>query len=327
MKRLRLAVFVALAVTALAGRTQADPPTVTHLETVGFAPGEKATIAFRGSNLSEARGLWTSLPGVTGVVQEGKAKKGDRAAFAIDVPADTPLGIYGARVSTAEGVSSLSLFMLDDLPTVREIDSHSTVETAQEFHLPAAIEGAISAASYDFYKFHAVAGQRVSIEVIARRLGSPLDATMRLLDHDGRELAHADDDSVTGTDPRLVHTFADEGDYLLELRDIRYEGGAAYRYRLRLGDFPIATAPWPLAARQGSIAKLLITGASVEGLNPLNLPIPVASAASTIPLPLKFGEGQGSSVVSLVASDRLEQVEFEPNDTANAPRSSKQPAT
>jgi hypothetical protein len=315
MKRLRLAVFVVLAVTVLAGRASAEPPVVTHLETLGFAPGAKSDFVFGGQQLADAHTLWTNLPGVTGVLAKQKSKKADHAAFTVDMPADAPLGVYGARVTTAGGVSGLMLFMLDDLPAVRETARHATLETAQEFHLPAAIEGAVESAATDCYKFHALAGQRVSIEVVARRLGSPLDGTLRLLDRSGRELAHADDDPVTGADPRLVYTFAEEGDYLLELRDIRYEGGAAFRYRLRLGDFPLATAPWPLAARRGSIAKLTITGTSVEGLSPLNLPITTASSTTMIPVPLRYREGYGSSVVSLIASDRLEQVEFEPNDT------------
>ena len=315
MKRLRLNVFVALAVTALASLAHAEPPVVTHLETLGFVPGAKSDFVFGGQQLAEARRLWTNLPGVTGVLAKQTSKKADRAAFTVDVPADSALGVYGARVTTAGGVSGLMLFMLDDLPTVRETARHATLDTAQEFHLPAAIEGTIASAASDCYKFPALAGQRVSIEVVARRLGAPRDGTLRLLDRSGRELAHADDDPKTNTKPRHKHTIAEEGDYLLELRDVRYEGGAAYRYRLRLGDFPLATAPWPLAARQGSIAKLTITGTSIKGLSPLNLPIPAASSTSTIPVPLRYREGFGSSVISLIASDRVEQVEFEPNDT------------
>ena len=74
---------------------------------------------------------------------------------------------------------------------------------------------------------------------------------LRLLTADGRELAFSDDEPATGADSRFSHKFDAAGDYYLEIRDIRYQGGAAHRYRLRLGDFPLPSVPYPLAATKG----------------------------------------------------------------------------
>ena len=64
--------------------------------------------------------------------------------------------------------------------------------------LPAAIEGRGDTESYDYYKFNAEADQHVSVEALARRLGSSLDPVLRLLDSQGRELAYSDDDEAWG---------------------------------------------------------------------------------------------------------------------------------
>jgi hypothetical protein len=83
--------------------------------------------------------------------------------------------------------------MVDDLPSALDNSSNKTIATAQELALPSAVDGACEAESFDYYKFQGVAGQRVTAEVVARRLGYPLDPVLRLLDASGRELAYSDD--------------------------------------------------------------------------------------------------------------------------------------
>src|SRR5262249_55425567 len=145
---------------------------------------------------------------------------------------------------------------------------------AQIVNLPIAIEGTCEAESFDYFKITAAAGQRISVEVVARRLGSTLDPVIRLLDSNGRELAYSDDEPGIAPDCRFTHQFAGAGDYVLELRDIRYTGGANHRYRLRIGDFPLVTGPYPLAGAKGTSAQLTIAGPAADGLPPMNVSVP-----------------------------------------------------
>ena len=56
-------------------------------------------------------------------------------------------------------------------------------------------------------------------------------------------------------------TFKEAGDYLIEVRDVMYRGGADFVYRLRIGDFPCATTPIPMAAKRGSnVSGIVGTG-------------------------------------------------------------------
>jgi hypothetical protein len=315
--------MIASGLAAAAGPATALAAKLSYTLPSAAAPGETVDVVLFGEKLEGAKTLWTNLPGATSELAPGVEKNGTQAGqvtFRLKLPAQTALGVYGLRVATAGGISNLQLFMVDDLPTVKESTDNKSLKKAQEVHLPVAVDGVAETESYDFFKFRASAGQRLSLEVVARRLGSPLDCVVRLLDSRGRELAYSDDDDSLGADSRFSHVFQAEGEYFLEVRDIRYQGGASYRYRLRLGDFPLVTAPYPLAGRKGSTCKVVFAGPAVEGLAALGVKLPVDAATVRIPLAVQYPKGNGSkgwgsATVSLLASDGAEQVELEPNDT------------
>ncbi len=221
----------------------------------------------------------------------------------------------GIRVTGPGGVSNLRLLLVDDLPSVNKAGNNKTRETAQAITPPVAIDGAADPESSDFYKMTAAAGQRISFEVFARRLGSPLDPVIRLLAADGRELAYSDDEPSTGADGRFSYKFADAGDYYLEIRDIRYQGGGTHRYRLRVGDFPLASVPYPLAAQKGASASVQVAGKGVELPAPMAVTMPPEVPAGRFSVAASYAPGQGSSWVTLLATDAPEQLEVEPNDS------------
>lgn len=295
----------------------AQPPTLSHLSPSAVLPGQTSEVTCYGANLAGARAAWLGLPGAqielaTGI--EGNGTLADRVVYRVTVPADAAVGIYGLRVATSQGVSNLRLLMVDDLPTVEDTGANKTGETAQPLSLPVAVDGTCEAESYDFYRFTAVAGQRVSVEVWARRLGFALDPVIRLLDASGRELAYSDDEPAIGVDCRLSYQFAAAGEYVLELRDIRYQGGGGHRYRLRVGDFPLVNCVYPLAGAAGTSPRLLAVGDDVAGISPWQVNVPLESPLGRLQLGVRYESGQGSALASLVVSRGLEQVELEPND-------------
>lgn len=85
-------------------------------------------------------------------------------------------------------------------------------------------------------------GERIEVEVRARRLGSPLDARLSLIGPDGAVVAAADDqiDRAQGlmthhADPELSCILPTDGAYRVRLTDALGAGGPAYSYRLRAG--------------------------------------------------------------------------------------------
>ncbi len=299
----------------------AQPPTLSHLSPSAVLAGQSTDVTCFGANLAGASAAWLGLPGAQielapGI--EGNGTQADRVVYRVTVPAEAAVGVYGLRVATGQGVSNLRLLLVDDLPTVEDGGTNKTRDAAQPLSLPVAVDGACEAESYDFYRFTAVAGQRVSVEVFARRLGSALDPVIRLLDASGRELAYSDDEPAIGVDCRLSYTFESPGEYTLEIRDIRYQGGGAHRYRLRVGDFPLLNSVFPMAGAGGTSPLLAAVGEDVRGILPWQVSVPRGAPLGRLPLGVKFASGQGSALASLAVSAGMEQVELEPNDESAA---------
>ncbi len=295
----------------------ADAPSMQTFTPMGFAIGSRVDLSIAGKSLAGAT-LWTNLHPAPSVEVADDGKNKDTRKFKLRLVAETPSGIYGLRMVGLGGLSNLGLFMVDDLATVREAGQHATQSTAQELTLPIAVEGSVETESYDWFTFTASAGQRLSFEVVARRLGSPLDPVLRLVDERGRELAFCDDDASVAPDCRFSNVFTEAGRYWLELRDSRYGGGKEDRYRLRIGDFPLVSAAWPLAVNVKSPKLPALVGSQLDPSRSLDWALSKETHEAIVTLPVRYAQGDASSLVRVLMTDGLEQLEAEPNDKTEA---------
>jgi len=162
------------------------------------------------------------------------------------VPADSPavrmVGLHGNQPA----LNTLP-FAVGDTPEVREAEPNDTLAQANRVTTPVTINGRIQrAGDADHFIFTAQAGQVLSMEVLARRLGSPLDSIITLFNAKGEELAENDDSTdpfdaliTHHADSRLVYGFPAAGDYVLRIKDVQGKGGEEYAYRL------VITPPQP----------------------------------------------------------------------------------
>ncbi|HLU47262.1 MAG TPA: hypothetical protein VK116_04230, partial [Planctomycetota bacterium] len=248
--RSRLRSLVVLLVTLRAGVALAEPPSIDRLVPQAVRPGEATEIVVRGKRLDGPVALWTSFASeVEAIASESRSNE---ARFRVRVSGDVAPHVGGVRVITSEGASDLVLCMVDDLPSVQARSSHGTRESALRIEPPVALDGETAGESSLWFELEAREGDELSFEVFAQRIGSELDPVLRLVDDQGRELAFSDDDPVSGADSRFRHRFARGGKCFLELRDITWRGGSSYRYRLRIGRFPIVGVPFPLAITAGA---------------------------------------------------------------------------
>jgi hypothetical protein len=307
-----------LVIAAQANFAAAQAPTLTHTLPQALAPGATTALRCYGDGLTEPVALWTNIPGakIQPADVSAKSEKPDpkRAAFEVAVPKDAVPGIYGIRLTSAAGATNLRLLMVDDLPTVAEDTTNKSVAKAQPLTLPCAVDGLCEPESYDFYKFTAAAGQRVSVEAVARRLGFALDPVIRLLDAAGHELAYSDDDESTGPDGRFSYRIQKAGEYFIEIRDIRYAGGGSHRYHLRVGDFPLLAAPYPMGVQAGTTSLVEAVGYDVGALDPLKTKVASDFAAKQLPVAARYAAGQGSGFSLLSIAQGAEQTESEPNN-------------
>jgi len=186
------------------------------------------------------------------VSQFSTAKPTDRVALLRAVIGKScPIGVYGLRVATAEGISNPLLFMVDDLPTLVSLRSNHDFTSAQSINLPTAIDGTTESGDADYFKFAGSAGNWVSIEAVATRLGTKLDPVVRLLNQSGKELAFVDDSPSLVGDCRLRLQLPETGNFFVAIEDSAMGGSSAHAYRLRIGDFPL-TRDRPLSSAANS---------------------------------------------------------------------------
>src|SRR5262249_45587364 len=239
-----------LAAAPARGRAQ-ERPEVAYIVPAAVRAGHWQEITLHGRNLQSVTGLLADVP------LEAKLLKrsAEQVAFRVKAPKNAWLGIHQLRALTAESVSMPRLFVVDELPLVRQRAGNHSMAQAQPINLPAAVVGQTSKGKVDYYRFKLDSSATLTFEVVARRLGTgpdtklggdetgrlvTIDPVLRILDAEGRELAFADDTPGLTADARYRHRFEKPGEYLVSIHDVQFHGGAAHQYVLRLGDFPDA---------------------------------------------------------------------------------------
>ena len=175
-------------------------------------------------------------------------------ALTIDAQDMTP-GLHPLSVRKGEMVSNTMPFSVDALPECLEQEPNDSTQAAQAVTLPMIVNGRIDRPDdWDMFRFEGRAGQEIIAEVRARRLESPLDSVLELLDAAGSRLAFNDDHEDKFDDLRTHHadslirfTLPADGIYDVRLGDAQRHGGSEYAYRLRLSeprpDFELRVAP------------------------------------------------------------------------------------
>ena len=180
---------------------------------------------------------------------DGKVPKvRNKVRLKVSLKKDAPVGVGWLRLATSMGITPPILFLVDDLPT-RKVDPKTRREDATLIDPPLAIESRTPNLDVHYYKLEGKSGQRIAIEVLGSRLGEDVDAVLKLLDAGGRILAASDDEPGSGKDPRLSHVFKKDETAYVQVREVRYQGGKFYR--LRVGNFPLPMAAFPMLVQAG----------------------------------------------------------------------------
>jgi hypothetical protein len=265
-----------------------DPPVLMR--------GKTTRLMIVGSRLANALDVWSSLAAgklEAKVVAGGKA---DRAAFDVRVAADAPVGLFGLRVATADGLSNVHLCLIDDLP-VKPVPDSAKVPAKVE--LPCALWGRFREAEIDRFAIEVKAGQRVSFEVVGSRFGKEVDPLLTIRDAQGRFVAERDNDPGLYFDFRFEHRFAVAGTYTIEVRDSRFQGHEHGSYVLRMGRFPAARVAVPASVRPGKRAKLMLP----ELKETIEVDIPAGQTMGPMSLTLERPGDEGSAWLPVEVSD------------------------
>jgi hypothetical protein len=144
-------------------------------------------------------------------------------------------------------------------------------------HMPCIVSGRIAMpGEIDSYQFKALSGEELVLEITARRLRSPLDSLIEVLDPKGQRLAWNDDQVDRGeglithhADSYLRFKAPAAGNYTLRVHDTRGHGSLGHAYRLRLSrsqpDFAIRIVPSDVRILPGASARLTAHALRHEG--------------------------------------------------------------
>ncbi len=229
---------------------------VTHVVPPAVTRGATVRVVVHGSDVDRASQLWTSVGAdVLRAKVVGDSTR-ELATFDVQVSANAPVGLFGLRLATDDGLSNPVIFAIDDFKCIAVSSLTTPSQGIPEVKLPLALAGTFRSAQIDRFAIDVQAGEEVSFECVSSRLGKDTDPLLRIRDAKGKLIVEYDNDPGLFFDFRFAHKFAHSGRYTVELSDGRYHGHDDWSYVLRMGRFPAARVAVPAAAAPGQNVML-----------------------------------------------------------------------
>jgi len=252
----------------------AAAPVLRDLQPRGAERGKAITLTLTGTSLAEGASVISTLPAAFAPLglREGRMA-GNELSFLVEVKPDAPVGLYPIRIRTPEGLSNVLLFSVGAFPELSEQESeeraqdysNDTPENAQTIPTPVIVNGSLRGSDQDFYRLRAKPGERLVVEVEARRSGSAVDPLIRVFDSKRKELAWNDDAPGLGVDARLDVTFPSEGEYYVAVHDSKFSAQAQNFYRLKVGSYAYADGIFPLGWTRSGTVEVELFGGNLAG--------------------------------------------------------------
>jgi hypothetical protein len=259
-----LAAFSSLA--SAGGRALAKPPALTSLYPAGARQGTTTLVTASGTFDRWPVRSWVEGRGVRFEAATDKGK------FWVNVAEDTPAGPRWVRLHDDEGASALRPFFVGGLPETVDREPNDDPKHAQRLAVDAVtVNGKLARnGDVDGFALRLSRGQTLVASMEAnRRLGSPMDAILQVVNPDGFILAHNDDER--DRDPQLVFEVPADGVYVVRTfafpatptGRIGFAGGDAFIYRLTMTTRGFLDHAYPLASTRGGSTTVRAEGWNV----------------------------------------------------------------
>jgi hypothetical protein len=282
----------------------------------GVAAGGRETWTFRGRNLARVERIDVEGGGIEVVVKETTGRT--IVAEARADPRATP-GFREVRAEGPDGVSNLRILRVDHLAQTPEREPNDTPDQATPLPAGAAGVGVLLPQDLDHFRLDARAGDRVTIEVEARRLGVPVLPLVTVMRLNGRALALGRETPGLDGDCRLPFKFPESGTYGIQVRDHIYGGSDGACYRLRVTSEPFATGLFPLGGPPGR--PVVVTASGGNLIEPIvqTVPLPDQPGALVTVPPFHAPTGAVLAPGRLVVGDGPERNEPAETGVVDAP--------
>jgi hypothetical protein len=235
--RIVIVIFLLLCNALLVGLSSAQGPSCESIT---------PSLGTRGKTF-KAKALGASLKEVTEVVcyRSGLRCTGiepsseEEVWLEFESDATSPLGEYPVRLRTPKGMTELRTVSLSPF----DIQS----EKEKELRLNRTVLGALEGDEVDTYEIELKAGQLISAEVNAMRLGGIfLDTKISLMNPRGERVIESDDSPLHKQDPCFSTRVKEDGRYRITIRSVEGRADAGSQYALHVGSFPSPSSIFPM---------------------------------------------------------------------------------
>ena len=303
-------------------------PQLTSVSPRAAQRGQTIDITLEGKNINENAEIWFSKEGITAKIKKkspaarvrfngsgisGNIPNNPRLVISFQIAPEAPLGNHQIRLITPNGVSNPQNFIVGDLPEIKEQEPNATPAEANMLELPVTVNGVVASIDdVDMFRFKLKKGARLICDINAQRMGSPLDSYIELFDPNGTEVAKSGDGN--GLDSFIDFTTEQEGEYTLYLRDIRYQGGGNYLYRLSIGELPYLQSVFPLGGKRGAANNVNVAGTNLGSVNTIQLDISPNATLGIQELRVSTPNGLETNPYPFAIGEFNETNETEPNN-------------
>lgn len=228
---------------------------------------------------------------------------------AVTIAKDAPLGPAFWRVSGGWGGTRPRPFLVGDLPEFLETEPNSDPDHAERITLPVVVNGQIAGErDLDCFVFKVLAGEVVVCDVLAARIGSPLDPVVEITDGRGRRMEV--DEARVGSDPVVAFRVPKSGDYRVSIANVSFFGGPQYVYRMTVSTAPFVAYAFPAGAGAGETRDVQLYALTGTGTP--------RAVKERVTFPAVPGAFRLRDSVLLVAGDCPEVVELDDTHSASS---------
>ncbi len=199
---------------------------------MGGQTGTTVEVSITGDNIEDVELLSFSHSGLSAVPKVDAKGIPVANTFMVSIKKDCPVGIHEARVMTRLGVSSSRVFNVGTLPEVIQVKPNTTLEKAMPVSINSICNASMTKQAIDFYSFEAKQGERIIVDCAAKGIDSKLNPVLIIADAKGNDLI------VERRGGALDFDVPADGNYIIKIHDLTFNGGAYYFYRLALKTIP-----------------------------------------------------------------------------------------
>ncbi|MBS0204424.1 MAG: PPC domain-containing protein [Planctomycetes bacterium] len=229
----------------------------------------------------------------------------------LTIPAGVSPGLIRWQVANANGTSPVGQLHVGSTPEIAEDPRRKSPQLLPE--LPITVSGQVRRIEeIDRYRFGVPKSGPVTIELTARRIGSPLHGIIKVQDPAGRVVVDVAD--TEGRDVTVTMRAEAGVIYDLSLNDLDFAGDRSYVYRLTLTAAPHVLAAYPAAGQRGQTRAVefvgvgLATGTDALETVTRDVTFPATGDAKSIDVNVVTDWGT-SNTVTLQVTDLAEAVE------------------